>query len=378
MRISTNKNHIRKITLIVLSIILVILSIGFIVVIPPSRGNIGEYRNEKGEVMDNSIKEKSYVEIDGINIGTYILSKNKDNPVLLVCGGGPGIPQYLLEYLYPSVIMDYFTICYFDYRGTCRSYSSKIKEEEMTTERYLKDVYTLTDYLSDRFNKDKIYIMGHSFGTYIALNAVYEKPDDYVAYIAMSQIANQKGSEYIAYDYMKALCVQEKNNGLLRKLEKCNPKESEENYKTYFVSGIRDKAMHSLGVGTTRNMKSVITGIFFPSLRCTDLTIGERINIWKGKKISNNFVVTNSAIHFNAFESVQSVEIPIYFIAGKYDYTCAEPLQREYYEFIQSPKKEYFIFDNSAHSPLYEVKDVARLTLEKILQETVDQLIIEE
>jgi hypothetical protein len=30
---------------------------------------------------------------------------------------------------------------------------------------------------------------------------------------------------------------------------------------------VRDKAMHRLGVGTTHDMKSVLSGIFWPSLR---------------------------------------------------------------------------------------------------------------
>lgn len=33
--------------------------------------------------------------------------------------------------------------------------------------------------------------------------------------------------------------------------------------ENYFNYGIRDNVMHTLGVGTARNMKSVITGIFF-------------------------------------------------------------------------------------------------------------------
>ncbi len=35
---------------------------------------------------------------------------------------------------------------------------------------------------------------------------------------------------------------------------------------------LRDPAMHSLGIGTTHDMNSVITGIFLPSLACRDYT----------------------------------------------------------------------------------------------------------
>ena len=49
--------------------------------------------------MNNKLVKKTFLEIDGAKLGLIILSDNTDDPVLLVCGGGPGIPQYLLESL---------------------------------------------------------------------------------------------------------------------------------------------------------------------------------------------------------------------------------------------------------------------------------------
>ena len=65
-------------------IILLILIIIICVLMPPSTGQL-----PKGHV----ISEKTKLDINGTKIGTIILSDNVDNPVLLVCGGGPGIPQ---------------------------------------------------------------------------------------------------------------------------------------------------------------------------------------------------------------------------------------------------------------------------------------------
>lgn len=96
--------------------------------------------------------------------------------------------------------------------------------------------------------------------------------------------------------------------------------------ENYFNYGIRNNAMHTLEVGTTRNMKSVITGIFFPSLRMTDYFLKERINIWRGKSFANQTM--QDIFTFNAFETVTNVNEPVYFFAGKYDYTCCYKLQK--------------------------------------------------
>ncbi len=106
-----------------------------------------------------------------------LLADDVSNPVLLVCGGGPGIPQYLLEDSCPSALPTVFTVCYWDYRGTGASFRSDADAADMTTERYVRDALAVTDYLAQRFSNDKIYIMGHSFGTYLALKTVQVYPD---------------------------------------------------------------------------------------------------------------------------------------------------------------------------------------------------------
>jgi len=123
---------------------------------------------------------------------------------------------------------------------------------------------------------------------------------------------------------------------------------------------LRDTAMHDLGVGTTHDMRSVITGIFFPSLRYTVYTQMERINIWRGKTFAEKTPITFDSRHFNAFESIPEINIPIYFFAGIYDYTVCYSLQMEYYEQIQAPQKAFYTFSDSAHSPLFEEPEKAK------------------
>lgn len=332
----------------------------FIIIFPPSRGIMPQFYTNNGEILPNSISEKCYLEDDNGKLGMILLAKDINNPVLLVCGGGPGIPEYLLESIYPSKLVDEFVVCYLEYRGTGLSYSSKINATDMTTERYISDIVNVTNYLCERFSQEKIYILGHSFGSYIAIKTVQQYPENYHAYIAMSQNCNQKESEYLAYDYMKEQYELLNNDKMVKRFEECPIRESEEMYEKYFSSSLRDTAMHELGIGTTRDMNSVIPGIFFPSLRCHAYTWQERINIWKGKAFSTQFPVVEDSIQFNAFEEVPTLQIPIYFFAGQYDYTCCYSLQKEYYTQIAAPYKKFFTFENAAHSPLYEESEKAR------------------
>jgi pimeloyl-ACP methyl ester carboxylesterase len=352
----------------IVAAIVILLLTAACIILPPSLGKVTPFRDSEGNIIEGSISEKLQVEINGASLGMFIMAKDGSKPVLLFLGGGPGIPEYFLEQIYPSSLADEFIVCYLEYRGTSLSYSTNISLDALTTEQYLSDVAEVTDYLRERFGQDKIYLMGHSFGTYIGLLAASQNPQAYHAYIAMSQIANQYESEKIAYSYMLEQYRLLNNDKMAAKLEKYPILTDEDAYQRYFSSSLRDTAMHELGVGTTRDMRSVISGIFFPSLRCAVYKPTERINIWRGKAFLRSSQIVTDCTRFNAFESVSSLEIPVYFLAGKYDYTCAYPLQLAYYEHIRAPQKGFYTFENSAHSPLFEETGKAQ----KILKDIID------
>ena len=71
---------------------------------------------------------------------------------------------------------------------------------------------------------------------------------------------------------------------------------------------------------------------------------------------------------FTAENITTHLEIPYYVLAGVYDYTTAYPLQQEYFDMMDAPEKEFFTFENSAHSPLYEEPEKAI----KILGDIID------
>lgn len=220
------------------------------IILPPSSGKTKPFLDDTGSVMEGSISEKLHVEINGASLGMFIMAKDKSKPVLLFLGGGPGIPEYLLEQNYPTGLENEFVVCYMEYRGTSLSYSSNIQADTMTTAQYIADVVEASNYLMKRFNQDKIYLMGHSFGTYIGLNTAAQNPELYHAYIAMAQIADQTQSEKLAYSYMLEQYQAAGNTKMVEKFKSYPILNSEDAYREYFTSSLRDNAMHDLGVGT--------------------------------------------------------------------------------------------------------------------------------
>lgn len=372
MRSMPRKRGKEKMWSIIIALI-VFIGIAVCIILPPSLGNTKPFQDESGYVLQDSISEKMIVDINNTSLGMFIMGKDTSKPILLFLGGGPGIPEYFLETQYPSGLENEFVVCYLEYRGTSLSYHPDILSEMITTEQYIQDAVEVTNYLRERFGQDKIYLMGHSFGTYIGVLTASRHPELYQAYIGMSQITNQEKSEELAYSYMLEQYQLTKDTKMVSEFESYPIFTDESAYTNYFNSSLRDTAMHELGVGTMHNINSVITGIFFPSLRCTVYTPFERINIWRGKTFVKTSPVVANVTRFNAFLEMPALDIPIYFFAGIYDYTCCYSLQKEYFDQIQAPLKAFYTFSHSAHSPLFEEPDKAGMILrEDVLTDSID------
>ena len=338
--------------LVLISVIILCIITLTVILLIQSPGKIKPMLDEKGNVVEGSISEKAYTEINGVKMGMIIKSKNLSNPVLLFVHGGPGMPEYFLTEKYPTGLEDYFTVVYWDQRDAGLSYSSDISAETMTKEQFVADTIEVTNYLRERFEQDKIYIMGHSWGSYVAIQAAAKAPELYCAYIGIAQISNQLRSEKIAYDYMLDYYKKVGDIKTLKKLEAAHFETME--YLPDNYSKIRDDVMHRAGIGTTHEMKSVVTGIFLPVMKNREYTLAEKINIWRGKIYVKSTNLSDELYKTDLSDSLIKFDIPVYFLSGIHDYTVNYSLAEVYLKKIVAPVKGYYLFEKSAHSPLFE------------------------
>ena len=315
-----------------------------------SPGKPTPFVDENGSPLVGSISEKIHVNIDGVEQGMFIKSKDATHPVLLYLHGG--MPEYFLSLQYPTGLEDYFTVVWWEQRGSGISYSADIPPETITLEQMISDTLEMTNYLRHRFGKEKIYLMGHSGGTFIGIQAAARAPELYYAYIGVAQMSNQLKSERLAYEYMLQQFKESGNTKMVRKLEEAPVTMTDGTPDAY--RALRDPAMHSLGIGTMHDMNSVITGIFLPSLTSREYTLGEKVNMWRGKSRSGVAPLWDDFLATDLSKDVTELSIPVYFFEGIYDYTCSYTLAKEYFDQLKAPIKGFYTFEQSAHSPLFE------------------------
>ena len=328
-----------------------------------SRGRPEPLLDENGRLLASSISEKVFTDINGVRQGMFIQSKDAANPVLLCLHGG--LPEYFLTERYPTGLENDFTVVWWEQRGAGLSYSPGIPPETMTLEQFIADTLSVTSYLLNRFDKEKIYLMAHSGGTFIGLQAAARTPELYYAYIGVAQTVHQLKSEVLAYEYMLGRFKETGASRMVRRLAAAPVTMADGTPDAYLA--VRDRAMHRLGVGTTHDMKSVLSGIFWPSLRSPQYTLSEKIKMWRGKLSSGVSVLWDEMLATDLAERVTELALPAYFFHGIYDYTVSYQLAKDYFEGLEAPLKGFYSFGRSAHSPIFEEPEKAR----RIMREDV-------
>ncbi len=314
-------------------------------------------RNGSRNVISSSISEKIFIPVNGVQQGMFITGKDTANPVLLFLHGGTGMPEYFLTQKYPTGLEEHFTVCWWERRGAGLSYQKDMPAESLTIEQAISDAITVTHYLRERFKQDKIYLMGHSGGSFFGLQVAARAPELYTAYIGIGQMTYQLESENLSYQYVLKQYRESGNSKMVRKLEAA-PVTMAIPLPEFYMR-IRDKAMHELGVGTTRDMKSVMTGVFLRSWLSREYTPREKLGFWRGKFMLDQ-LLWDKMIATDLRTKITRVNIPVYFMHGKYDHTVSYPMAKAYLKALEAPVKGFYTFEHSAHSPMFEEPEKMR------------------
>jgi pimeloyl-ACP methyl ester carboxylesterase len=303
-----------------------------------------------GQPLPGSVSEKIHVEINGTRQGMFIKSKDTAHPVLLYLHGG--MPDYFLTQEHPTGLDNSLTVVWWEQRGSGISYSDDASPAAMTVEQLISDTVAVTQYLRKRFGKQRIYLMGHSGGTFIGIQVAARHPELYEAYVGVAQVTYQLESERLAYLYMLEQFRERGDARMVKRLEAAPVTLSGGTPAGYVA--IRDQAMHALGIGTMHEMHSLVMGLLIPSFLFREYTLSEKVTLWRAKSRSGISVVWAELVATDLRQTVTKVGIPIYFVHGRHDYTVSYVLARDYLNRIEAPVKGFYTFESSAHSPLFE------------------------
>ncbi|NLK64400.1 MAG: alpha/beta hydrolase [Tissierellia bacterium] len=309
--------------------------------------------DENGRTPENSIAELIELELNGRRQWVSLRGWDKNAPVLLFLAGGPGGTQMGAVRHELAELEKHFVVVNWDQPGSGKSYYAE-KIKNITIETYIQDGHALTEYLKECFSKEKIYLMGESWGSALGIFLVDKYPESYHTFIGTGQMVDFAETERM--DYAKALEIARSKNdtGIIKRLmaNGMPPYYGKDvtwksavylNYLSAYMAGNPD--IHNPGYNTFRDIGSSEYGLL------------DKINFVRG--IVNTFNhVYQQLYDINMRTDFTDLDVPVYFFLGRYDVNAPTVLVEEYVQALNAPYKEIVWFEHSGHNPWINERDM--------------------
>ncbi len=326
-----------------------------------------EIVSESGSAAKGSIAELRRVELNGRKEYISIRGQNAQNPVLLFLAGGPGGSQMAAVRYDLAALEKDFVVVNWDQPGAGKSYyAAPIKG--LTVDTYIEDGYALTEYLCDTFKREKIYLVGESWGSALGIFLASRYPKRYHAFVGTGQMVDFVETEIL--DYNKAMALaQEKGSAKVVEALKSN------GAPPYYGSDVTWKSaeyLNFLSAAMSRNPEIQNAG--FNTLRdlfAPEYGILDKINYLRGVIDTFNHVYpqlygTDLRAHY------KDIAVPVYFFIGRHDINAPTALAEDYYNVLNAPVKRLVWFEHSGHNPWINESGRFVQELLKVKAETVE------
>ncbi len=290
----------------------------------------------------NAVSDLLSVEIGKLDQWLLIRGEDKSKPVLLWLHGGPGSAQMPIHHAYTKELEKEYVMVHWDQRGAGKSNHAGFREESMTLNRFVNDVHEVTQYLKNRFDKKKIILLGHSWGTQIGILAVQKHPEDYFAFISVGQVVHPQRTDSLSYQWLKQEVEKRGSDTQKKKLEGLG-KPPFDNHDTYVSFA---KMKDTFGGG----MDAGFATLAWKALGAKEYAPGDYIKWYRGANRGSGPMWDESRM-FNLFKDIPELQVPVWFIAGEHDMNTPVALIKEYFEFVEAPEKYLIIMENCAHTP---------------------------
>jgi pimeloyl-ACP methyl ester carboxylesterase len=301
------------------------------------------------------IDEHHKLALNGATLDVRIRGTKRENPVLLFLHGGPGVcdRHFVLED--QAALASECTLVCLDQRGAGKSYTRAQASQHMDTKLVLGDAIALIDWLQDRFSQDKIYIAGHSYGSYLGVLLCAQIPQKIAAYIGTGQLVNGAENERISYEFVLSEATKRGDQKALKQLARIGAP-VDGFYKSLDDLTTQRNLMTKFGGAAHGKKEGMIRSMVLPILRSPEYSLLDIAGYAKGAYY-NLRELWREVIATKFDQTATRLDVPVFIMAGRHDRNTPPELARAWFDALEAPKKEWFWFEESAHSPIREEKD---------------------
>lgn len=311
----------------------------------------------KEDVKLNDLNETIFVRHKKADMPARIYGNGSEKVFLIILHGGPGGSglQYRVNAIRTEIEKNN-AVVYFDQRGSGSS-QGNYSEEDVSIDIMAEDVLALAKVIKAKYGNDaKLFLMGHSWGGALGPATLLKNQEDFLGWIDVDGSHDSKG----LYDTYKVVFKEMADKQIalgnsvdywknIHDLASNTEAYSLENY--YKLNGAANGVAEILAADKVINESKADFGNDTPSENWPIVT-------WNKNRIGQ--ILDEKGLNENVSytDRLSEITIPSLVLWGKYDIVVPTLYAQEAFDNLGTGDKEIFIFEKSAHSPMYTEPDL--------------------
>ena len=316
---------------------------------------VRQHRNAKALAIrtKNRIAESMFIKVGGIEQWVQIRGEDRDNPVVLMLHGGPG-SSYVPFTLSFRAWEKYFTVVQWDQRGSGKTFGRNEGKRavDMTIERMAQDGIEVAEFIAKRLHKNRVILLGHSWGTILGVTMIQRRPDLFCAYVGTGQVVDMAQNEKASYEMVLNRVRASGDEKAIKKLEDIGPPPYKDMRSWFVKQKLIAETAPAIADGIFLEENFYTAALFAPKYSLKDSYDFFAATYYSGTELMEELM------SYDARGLGRRFETPMFFFQGESDVNTPTELVNEYFSTIQAPEKELVLFKDCGHMAVFSKSDV--------------------
>lgn len=297
-----------------------------------------------GEPLPGSIAELSTVSIGGHDQSLLIRGHDVDDPVVVFLAGGPGGSEVGAMSRYAAPLERDAVVVTWDQLGTGRSTGQFDPESTLSLDRAVADTIELSEHLARRFGEDRIYLVGNSYGTFLGVRAVAERPDLFAAFVGTGQMVDVVETDRMFYEDALAHADATGDTATAATLRANGPPPYEDLLDMAPVVASEHEWNDYSDIEGFPGRREPTENLFVPEYSLMD-------QVRSMANLLDTYVTLYPELYEVDLRDTTRLEVPVYLVQGAHEARGRAVLADEWFERLDAPDEEMVVFELSGHRP---------------------------